>query len=79
MGDYNDPVYLEDLGDGLFRAGGDIFCVYPIVSHTKGNNCVIYNFGTYTVTISWTESSGTKTNISWERVYANAGTDSSSS
>ena len=69
---YKDPVYVEDLGDGLFRTGGDIFCTYPLqgtvidTEHCK----VTYNYTPYKVEVTWTESTkGTRTDPHWRRVY----------
>lgn len=69
--EYNAPVYIEDLGDGLFRVGYDIFCTYPLKSHVIAETSVTYNYEPYSVIVSWTwnADTATKTDIKWERVY----------
>lgn len=71
MAEYNAPVYIEDLGDGLFRLGYDIICAYPIISYTASETSAVYEFEPYTVTVSWDfdETANKKSNIRWVREY----------
>ena len=69
MADFFDPAVAEDLGDGLFRWCGDIFCTYPLIRSKVSDSSVIYDYGVYTVTVSWTNSDGYRTNPQWVRKY----------
>ena len=73
MDNYNDPAFPKDLGDGLYMWGGDIFCSYPCLGTEVQENYVIFDFGVYTVKVSWTNSNGKRVNPKWERKYAEEG------
>lgn len=69
MAEFFDPNIIEDLGDGLFRWCGDIFCSYPIKGTEIKDDCVIFDYGVYTVVVSWINSGGKRTDPKWERIY----------
>lgn len=69
MDNYNAPAVPKDLGDGLYMWGGDIFCSYPLKGTEIADNYVVFDFGVYTVKVSWTNSGGKRINPKWERTY----------
>lgn len=73
MDNHNGPALFKDLGDGLYMWGGDIFCSYPCLGTEVTDSYVIFDFGVYTVKVSWTNSGGKRTNPKWERIYAEGG------
>ncbi len=73
MDNYNDPALFTDLGDGLYMWGGDIFCSYPLKGTDIKESYVIYDFGVYTVKVSWTILDGKRVNPKWERIYPEEG------
>lgn len=71
-----DDKSIVSLGDGLFKYAdsGGIFCMRPLVGVKPAKTSVTYDYGTYTVTVSWTESEdGTRTNPHWQRKYKGGG------
>ena len=73
MDNHNDPALFTDLGDGLYMWGGDIFCSYPLKGTDIKESYVIYDFGVYTVKVSWTVSDGKRIDPKWERIYPEEG------
>lgn len=69
MDNYFDPDFAVDLGDGLFLWCGDIFCKYPLKGTDVQNDHVTFDYGVYTVTVSWTNSGGKRINPKWKRIY----------
>ena len=69
MDNYNSPVLPKDLGDGLFLLGGDLFCEYPLKGTDIKEDHVIYDYGVYTVVVSWTNSGSKRLNLKWQRIY----------
>ena len=59
----------EPLDDGLFGDGYDIKCIYPIISVEIKDNCVIFEYEPYIITVSWTNKNGKRTNPHWKREY----------
>ena len=73
MDNYNDPALFTDLGDGRYMWGGDIFCSYPCLGTEVKENYVIFDFGVYTVKVSWKNSEGKRTEPKWKRIYPEGG------
>ena len=73
MDNHNDPALFTDLGDGLYMWGGDIFCSYPCLGTEVKENYVIFDFGVYTVKVSWTNSGGKRIDPKWQRIYPEEG------
>ena len=69
MDNYNSPVLPKDLGDGLLLWGGDLFCEYPLKGTDIKEDLVIYDYGVYTVVVSWTNSGSKRLNLKWQRIY----------
>lgn len=79
-GIFLDPSSFEDLGDKLFRLRGsnEIFCLYPLLSaertETAASGSVTYDYGTFTVKITYEISGEMRQNPHWVRTYKEAAT-----
>lgn len=73
MNDNIIPFPIEDLGDGLFRQGGDICCNYPLISfkreETKTKGTATFDYGKYYIIVTYEIDGNTNKNPSWKRVY----------
>lgn len=63
----------EPLGDGLFRDGYDIRCCYPLLTVEIKDDKVIFEYETFTVTVSWKNENGKRTDPHWNREYKEEG------
>ena len=70
MDDMEDmPLEIKSCGDGLWFSGGDIHCAYPLISVTVNADNVVYEYEPYTITVSWTNQDGKRSNPKWKRTY----------
>ena len=60
----------KDLGDGLYLFGGGLFCEYPVKGADVKDDHVIFDYGVYNITVSWTNTDdGKRIDPKWERTY----------
>lgn len=73
MNDSIIPFPIEDLGDGLFRQGGDIGCLYPLVSfkreETKTEGTATFDYGKYFIIVTYEIDGNINKNPHWRREY----------
>lgn len=76
MSEMNECFSIEDLGDGLFRQGGDIFCSFPILSfertETETAGTAVYEYEKYTVKVTYEIDGSKRKNPHWLRTYKEA-------
>lgn len=61
---------VQPCGDGLYFFGGDLFCIYKLLGTTVNDDSVIFDYGKYSVTVSWNnDGDGKRINPKWKREY----------
>lgn len=77
MEDIKIAMAMEDLGDGLYRCGGDIGCVYPLISvehKQEGNTGIsIFEYEKYFIKITFDIDGDIRKNPRWKREYKQNG------
>lgn len=73
----DNKIAMEDLGDGLYRCGGDIGCVYPLLSaehKQEGNTGIsIFEYEKYFIKITFDIDGDIRKNPRWKREYKQNG------
>lgn len=70
MDEYKNSVVPKDLGDGLYLFGGALFCEYPVKGTDIKDDHVIFDYGVYSIKVSWTNTDdGKRIDPKWERIY----------
>lgn len=67
--DTDTKLKIKPYGDGLYYIGGDLFCVYPLLSTEITDTSVKFEYEKYFITVSWTNSGDKRINPSWQRQY----------
>lgn len=62
-------LFVTPLGKGLYMFGGDLICVYKLLSTAIDNTSVTFEYKPYYIKVMWENSDGKRVNPTWKRIY----------